>query len=180
MGKKMNIKRYYFYPDYSSYDWFRNGSRWRLDSVVNKKFCIVGEGPIGRRHANIFKKLNCNNFFYKRRKTLKKNITNNEFNKFKTSIDLICICNPTALHFKTFKQLQKYSKNFFIEKPISHKLKEVKKLEKIVKKNKIKIFNGYMLRFDPRIIYKKNYQKKSIKMYFIWKHIYLISILEKL
>ena len=107
---------------------------------------------MSERHAKIFRQNGNKVFFFKRNKNIKKN---NEINSYKelkeNKFGLFCICYPTALHLRVFKKIYKYGKNFFIEKPLVSREFDLIKLEKIIKKNKKNIFNGFMFRFDPRI-----------------------------
>lgn len=144
------------------------------------KILIVGKGSIGYRHAKIFKSLGCNVSFLR---TNQSNISNNDKTSFKEYFDirklnikffdLVCICNPTSLHIKTLQKLLFYSKKFFIEKPVASSEKDLKDLIKIKKKHKIDIFNGYMLRHDPRIKFIKkkiNLEKEKPNIInFIWR-----------
>ena len=73
------------------------------------KICIFGKGSIGRRHQSIFKRLGCDVYFYRSKKlsNYKKKISNDIYrykDLKKIKFDLICICNPTSLHLKTFKK----------------------------------------------------------------------------
>tara|TARA_B000000475_G_scaffold182002_1_gene146551 strand:+ start:62 stop:913 length:852 start_codon:yes stop_codon:yes gene_type:complete len=85
-----------------------------------------------------------------------------QFSKLKKrNISLVVICNPTSLHYKTFKKFSKICKNFLIEKPISNNLNELSLMQSLIKNKKINIFSGYMMRFDPRIIKIKKILKKQ-------------------
>ncbi len=143
-----------------------------MDSVVKKYVCIIGKGSIGVRHGKIFEKIGCNVTYFRQKKSssLQKNEIKN-IKDLKKKIDLICICNPTSLHSRTFIQFQDISKNFFIEKPSFNKASDIKKIFRIIKKKKINIFSGYMFRFDPRILLIKSIIKKSKIRYanFIWQ-----------
>lgn len=144
------------------------------------KILIVGKGSIGFRHAKIFKSLGCNVSFLR---TNKSNILDNKkffFKEYfnirklnKKLFDLVCICNPTSLHIKTLQKLLGFSKKFFIEKPVASSEKDLKNLIKLKKKYNFDIFNGYMLRHDPRIKFiKKEIDIKKEKpniINFIWR-----------
>ena len=87
------------------------------------KICIIGKGSIGIRHKKIFETLRCNVHFF--RSSNKKNIKQKFLKEIynyrdlkKNKFDLYCICNPTSLHFKTFKKISSYAKNVFVEKPL--------------------------------------------------------------
>lgn len=140
--------------------------------MVKKEVCIIGKGSIGTRHGKIFERLGCNVTYFRRKKSVplsKNEVTN--IKNLKKKVDLVCICNPTSLHSKTFIKFQNISKNFFIEKPSFHKSTDIEKVFKIIKKKKINIFSGYMFRFDPRILLIKKIIKKSKIRYanFIWQ-----------
>jgi len=148
--------------------------------LVNKRVCIVGKGSIGVRHAKIFNKLNCKIFFLRSRKNLtnyKLNFPTIEIDKFKkikkNYFDLIIICNPTSLHLTTLKKLSNFSKTFLIEKPITSKFDDYKGLKKFMAKKKNKLFTGFYLRYDKRIIrlkkiYDKNFKKAKYSK-IVWK-----------
>ena len=143
------------------------------------KICIIGKGSIGARHARIFKKLGCEIYFLRSFKNLKNyqlNFNFYELNNFKNienlNFDLIVISNPSSLHVKTFEKYIKFSKNFFIEKPISTDFKSLKKFISLTKKNNCNIYSGYFLRFNSNIIKLKEIIKKNPKQIknssFVW------------
>lgn len=138
---------------------------------------FIGLGSIGQRHLRIIKKL------YKKKvtifylKTTNNNLIINdklEAKKVKSIskhykiseikfpqitpgfIDLTFITNPISLHVRYALKIAKLRSNLFIEKPLSHNLDNIQDLVKISKKNKIKIYIGYHLRFHPGIIKLKN------------------------
>jgi len=144
------------------------------------KVLIVGKGSIGFRHAKIFKSFGCEISFLRSNQSniVKKNkkIFKEYFsikNIKKQLFDLVCICNPTSLHIETLNKLLNYSKTFFIEKPVVSTENDLKKLVNYKKKTKFNIFNGFMLRHDPRIKFvKKNINgTKTIPSIanFIWR-----------
>jgi len=128
-----------------------------------KNICIVGKGSIGVTHARIFYNMGCNIIFLRKRKNIsKKKITFSyqeiyNYKKLKNyKIDLFIISNPTSLHASTLKKIIKKKANIFIEKPLTHDPKELKKVNNLYNKYKINLFLGYMLRYDPRILLIKN------------------------
>ena len=132
------------------------------------EICIVGKGSIGLRHANIFSNLGHNIIFFR---TFNSTIKSKEINTFeeiskfeilkKKKISLIVICNPTSLHYKTVKRFSKICKNFLVEKPLSNNLNELLLIKLLIKKKKLNIFSGYMMKYDPRIIKIKKILKKQ-------------------
>ena len=144
------------------------------------KILIVGKGSIGFRHAKIFKSLGCNVSFLRTNQSNilenNKKISNEYFNirdLNKQLFDLVCICNPTSLHIQTLQKLIYCSKKFFIEKPVASSEKDLRNLIKIKKNYNLDVFNGYMLRHDPRIKFiKKTIAIKKEKpniINFIWR-----------
>lgn len=134
--------------------------------------CIIGKGSIGTRHAKIFKSLGCNIFFLRSEKKMLDYANEvNSTKKFNKKISLYCICNPSSKHFKSFKDIASHKANIFIEKPLVTNLKDLKNIKKLIKKHKINLFNGYMLRKDPRInLIKEKIKKEKIRYSnFVWQ-----------
>ena len=73
-------------------------------------------------------------------------------------IDLVIISSPTSTHYKIAKFALKNFKHVLVEKPLSLKLSEVKRLNKIANKNKKMIFVDYPFLFSGAI----NFIKKII------------------
>ena len=89
----------------------------------------------------------------------------NDYKKLDTSkIDLVVISTPTITHYKLAAHFLKYS-NILIEKPLALNNHDVKKLERISKKSKKKLFVDYpfifsgSIRLINNIIKKKKYGK---------------------
>lgn len=62
-------------------------------------------------------------------------------------IDLVCICSYDNFHYSHVKKALKNNKHIFVEKPLCLKLKELKNIEKIIKKNKeIYLCSNFVLR----------------------------------
>lgn len=65
------------------------------------------------------------------------------------AFDGVFITNPSSLHMDTALRAAERGCHLFIEKPVSHNLKGVERLRKIVKRKKLKVMVGYNLRFHP-------------------------------
>ena len=137
--------------------------------IKNINVLFFGLGSIGQRHVKNLSQIlgkKVNFFAYKRhRKNTLLNIKQNSLKsklekqykiilidnliKIKDyKIDIVFITNPSSLHFKSILKLKKFqSKYLFIEKPLDANLKYFKKFEKFIKKNKLKTFMGYNLKF---------------------------------
>jgi predicted dehydrogenase len=147
------------------------------------KILFIGLGSAGQRHLRILIKLlgrkNTEFFCYRstnrnmvindKLKTRKvksleeyykiKNVSLNELVKYK--FDIVYISNPIYRHMYFALRFAKLGAHIFIEKPISHNLKNVGLLKQVAKRNKVKICVGYQLRFHPGIQYIKKIIKKK-------------------
>ena len=130
---------------------------------------IIGYGYWGPKLARNFQNSNFFNIKYivdKSNKNLQKaridhplcKLLNNYKLINQNDVDLIVIASPTKFHFVIAKYFLKNT-NVLIEKPLSLKLKEVKKLELISKKSKKLLFVDYPFLFSGSI----NYIKKIIE-----------------
>lgn len=131
----------------------------------SKPILIIGFGSIGRRHANNLLSLTKSNLIiYTNRKNIKKTeFTNHTKNKYRIKIsdDLkqcinekpkICfICNETNLHIDFAIRLAKQKMDIFIEKPLSHTMKNITSLQSIIQKNRKILMVGCNFRFYPPI-----------------------------
>tara|TARA_Y100000996_G_scaffold211057_2_gene165728 strand:- start:1525 stop:2535 length:1011 start_codon:yes stop_codon:yes gene_type:complete len=131
----------------------------------SKPILIIGFGSIGRRHTNNLLSLTKSNLIiYTNRKNIKKteftNYTKNK-SRIKISNDLkqcinekpkICfICNETNLHIDFAIKLAKQNMDIFIEKPLSHTMKNITLLQSIIQKNRKILMVGCNFRFYPPI-----------------------------
>ncbi|KKQ18169.1 MAG: Oxidoreductase domain-containing protein [Berkelbacteria bacterium GW2011_GWA1_36_9] len=129
--------------------------------MINKKIIVVGCGSIGARHLkNLFslriKNLVAVDLDQKRLENLKRDIPNlKTYKGLETAlrkekgIDAGFVCTPTSLHIPVALKLAEAKINLFIEKPLSHNLKGVLKLVKLVKGKKLITMMGMNYRFHP-------------------------------
>tara|TARA_B000000475_G_C16002473_1_gene449445 strand:+ start:1959 stop:2981 length:1023 start_codon:yes stop_codon:yes gene_type:complete len=140
---------------------------------------IIGLGSIGQRHLrNIYKiKGKTVNFYAVRQKFSSPNLSKfnkplkssikkkykirylhslNEIKNLNITFHSAFICNPTSMHLENLIWLLKHNINVFIEKPISHNLRFISQLKKLIKKSKSITMMGYQYRFDPIINFLKN------------------------
>jgi predicted dehydrogenase len=144
------------------------------------KILICGTGSIASRHYSNLVKLGFRNiFFFKstNNKIHKKILVKDEkiiknFNVLKNNnFDLAFICNETSKHFRISEVLAKNKCHLFIEKPVSNRLCEIKKLIVLEKKYKIKVAIGYMSRFHPFIKKIKKFVNTNLEnIYFVRSH----------
>ncbi len=144
------------------------------------RILVIGVGSIGKRHIRNLKKIgiSANNILaIDTRKDRLDEVRSLGVNKCFSSIyqvrrekfDAAIICSPTSLHVKQCLWLAKRKKHLLIEKPLSHNLKDLNKLKKIIIKNKIVAMIAYIFRFHPGVIHaKKILDKNKIgkKLYF--------------
>ena len=133
-------------------------------------------GSIGQRHFRNYKSIakNCNFFAIRKIKKSpelnkynivtsakldlkkKKIIEISEPNSLRKKFDTVFICNPSSLHVKYALKFAKKNTALFIEKPLSHNLYGINKLENKIKKNKVICAVGYQLRYHKFLHYIKN------------------------
>ena len=136
-----------------------------IEMNFNTTILIIGFGSIGRRHTNNLLSLTKSNLIiYTNRKNIKKtefiNYSKNK-NRIKILDDIklcldenpkLCfICNETSLHMNLAIKLAKEKMDIFIEKPLSHSIKNIPSLQSIVQKNKKILMVGCNFRFYPPI-----------------------------
>ena len=129
---------------------------------------IVGYGSIGKRHfKNISKILDAKIIVLTKQKNLPELQKNNVHvvNSLKEALsynpDIGFVTNETSLHVDTAIKLANNGMNLFLEKPLSHSMKNVNKLQKIIKKKKLITQIGCHMRFHPCIRKIKNILEKN-------------------
>ena len=120
-----------------------------------KKALIVGYGSIGTRHAkNLLSIGNMKILILTKRKNLEINqknikIVHNLKDALNEKPDFAVITNETRYHIPITLKLAKFGLDLFIEKPLSDSMKDIKKLEKIIREKKLITQIGCNLRFYP-------------------------------
>jgi len=126
------------------------------------RILIIGNGSIGNRHKKIFKSIGLKTLLISSKDFFLDKVKIN-FKDFDVKNTIYFICNNTNLHFKTLQKIAKQNMSIFVEKPIIHKLIDLKKIKELIKKFNLKVVGGYVLRHDPRIIKLKEIIKKEKK-----------------
>ena len=104
----------------------------------HKNILVVGTGSIGSRHIENLIKFNCNVGAYSFRKEGLRKIKNivyeNNLNAATIrKYDGVVIANNTDEHLKVSKLCSEENKPFYIEKPISHSMKDVLEISEQIK-----------------------------------------------
>ena len=120
---------------------------------------IVGYGSIGKRHfKNIYGRPNTRIVILTKQKNLhklEKNgviVTHSIKNALEYKPDIGFVTNETSLHIETAIKLATFGMHLFLEKPLSHSMKNINKLTKIIRKKKLITQIGCHMRFHPCII----------------------------
>lgn len=122
------------------------------------KILIVGYGSIGKRHLENFSQFKNTEFIiYTKRKDLQSlekigvKISDSLSECLREKPEIGIITNETSLHIPIAIKLAKEGIDLFLEKPLSHSLKDVKRLQAIVKDKKLITQMGCNFRFHPCI-----------------------------
>lgn len=130
---------------------------------------FFGLGSIGKKHAKIIEdNYDFDLYAYRTKKGQENNnLKIKEFTSiddaFSIKPDIAFITNPTYLHVETALECAKRNIDLFIEKPISHSLENIDKLENEIKKRKLVTYVAYNLRFHPVIESLKELTSKDEK-----------------
>lgn len=120
---------------------------------------IVGAGSIGERHIGNLQALGFKNIIVFRTRNLPlRNIAADTIQIVTTwehverlQPKVAFICTPTALHLEQTMICANLGMHVFIEKPISHTPKGKDDLKKLVEKNRVFCFIGYMMHYHPLV-----------------------------
>ncbi len=122
------------------------------------KILIIGKGSISYKHKNILEKQFKNiEIIHVGSRYFFKNLS--EFTKQEYKITIIA--NESSAHIKTFKNIQKYSKFIFIEKPISDNYFKIKNFFRGKNINFPRLWIGYNFLFSKTFLKLKNEIRKS-------------------
>lgn len=133
------------------------------------KALVVGCGASGRRHiSNLLQLKNIEGIsvYTKNKECLKGLKGDGKINIINAldniEADFAIIANETYRHIDTALSLAAKGMDLFIEKPLSHNMNRMDELKKIAKREKIKIFIGYNLRYLGAIKYVKEALSQKI------------------
>lgn len=146
----------------------------KFNRVIN--VAIIGCGKIAEKHAKILNSLKLKQFnlvavcdidkkkSYKFGKKYKVKSFNNIDDLLNSvELDLVVICTSSGHHYSNALTVSKYKKDIIIEKPISLNLGDAKKIIKIYKKNKNRLFVVMQNRLNPLMrLLKETINKKYL------------------
>lgn len=70
---------------------------------------------------------------------------------WQTGMDCVFICNPTSFHMDIMLEAAEHNCHIFVEKPLSHSLENLERLERLIAEKNLITFIGYQNRFHPCI-----------------------------
>lgn len=123
------------------------------------KFLIAGLGSIGRRHFRNLLALGERDILLYR--TRHSSLPEEELDGFPVETDLqaalaykpqaVIIANPTALHLETAIQAAEAGCSILLEKPVSHTMEGLDRLEMALQRGGGKMLVGFQFRFHPTL-----------------------------
>ena len=122
------------------------------------KILICGVGSIGERHINNLLSLGHTDIILYRTSNSELRTLSGDFEVY-DSLDealsqkpaIAFITNPTSLHISTAIKCASAGCNLFVEKPLSHNIKNVDTLNEMVIKKDLVCMTGFMYRYHPQI-----------------------------
>lgn len=124
------------------------------------KVVIIGYGSIGKKHTTVIKRnFNFADLYVLSKRKIKiqgVKVLKKLEDIIKVKPNYVIVASETIKHYEHLKFLENNFKNIkiLIEKPLFHKYRRID-----IKKNKV--FVGYNLRFNPAIIFLKEFLKKN-------------------
>ncbi|MBL7892629.1 MAG: Gfo/Idh/MocA family oxidoreductase [Bacteroidia bacterium] len=125
------------------------------------KIGVLGAGHLGKIHLSIIKQipqLELVGFYDADPLTAKKIATElnvqsyTKIDELIEDCDAIDIVTPTITHFECASKALKKTRHVFIEKPLTHTLKEAKKLLTLANEANVKVQVGHVERFNPAFL----------------------------
>ncbi len=121
------------------------------------KILIAGLGSIGRRHLHNLLALGESDILLYR--SQRSTLPDEELAGFPVETDLaaalayrpaaVIVSNPTALHFQVAIPAAEAGCHLFLEKPVSHTMEGVDRLQEAVRRGGGQVLTGFQLRFHP-------------------------------
>ncbi len=131
-----------------------------MTSAEPLRFCVVGYGSIGRRHAANALSLGSDAFFLRSgeavegRPRLEKQIpvVFDRADVAALNPDAVIVANPTFLHLETTRWALEQGFDVLIEKPLSHSVAGLSKLHSLAREQNAIVGVAHQMRFDKRLL----------------------------
>jgi len=141
------------------------------------KILVVGAGSIGRRHIGNLNKMGYKDIDVVEPERERRNFIRRAFKvghlyenlevALENTYDAAFILTPPVFHIPIALKFARKGMHFFIEKPLSHSMKNVKRLIRIVRKKRLTVMVGYNQRFNPGLLEIKRYLPRLGKIHYI-------------
>ena len=120
------------------------------------KVLIIGLGSIAKKHIFALRNTKQDMQIFALRSSVKSDKKEDIVNVYSiehipSKIDFVIISNPTSQHYNTILEVLKLKVPLFIEKPPLMDLANVERLLSKIRKNSIKTYTAFNLRFHPAI-----------------------------
>ena len=124
------------------------------------KIVQIGTGGWGKNHTRVLSQLEVLSAVcdadYQRSKEYGEKYSVNHYTSVNELLvseefDGACVATPTSTHAEIVKKLLEAKKHVFVEKPMTYKSEDGKKLASLAEKNKVVLTCGYIERFNPAV-----------------------------
>jgi len=125
------------------------------------KVGVIGVGHLGRLHASLYKQVSdaelagIYDVNVEKNRQLAAELNCKAFNSIESlldEVDAVNIVTPTITHYEVAAKALEHNKHVFIEKPITHKDENAKKLIELAEKNNRVVQVGHIERFNPAML----------------------------
>ena len=127
---------------------------------MNKKICVVGSGRWGRNHIKTLSELGYLAGIVESRSEVRaecevKYPGVKTFSSIKDAVhedfDGFTVATPAETHFEIAGYIIKHKRPVLVEKPITLKVEEARRLKKMAEDNGVNLMVGHLLLFHPAI-----------------------------
>lgn len=127
---------------------------------MNKKICVVGAGRWGKNHIKTLQELGCvagiveadpdtRNGFQDKYPEVKTFATIR--GAIKEDFDGFTVATPAETHFEIAEFIITHKKHVLVEKPLTLKASEARRLKELAEENNVNLMVGHLLLFHPAI-----------------------------
>lgn len=128
---------------------------------VPVKVGLIGTGNMGRNHLRVLALLKQVEvaFIYDENRQVARDlaaangvVTADSLEELLPLADAVLICTPTVTHSAIMRQVSRYVRNIFVEKPLSHTLRQSIDDARFIKENGLNVQVGFIERYNPAVI----------------------------